>query len=167
MEKVHQVQYNVPIADKQFQKTRQKKLHYPDAGFSHQGWLTEDHRYFLLGDELDEVDHGVPTRTLIFDLLDLDTPIFVSAYESTTTSIDHNLYVLDNRVFQANYSSGVRVLEFGNLSNSEITEIAFLDTYPANNGTQFDGAWGVYPFLPSGNIIASDKSNGLFILTLD
>jgi choice-of-anchor B domain-containing protein len=139
---------------------------YPDAGFAHQGWLTEDHRFFLLGDEFDEISFNVPTRTLIFDVTDLDAPVFVSAYEAMTDSIDHNLYVKGNRVYQANYTSGVRVLEFGDLSNGEITEIAFLDTFPDSNSAEFDGAWSIYPYLPSGNIIASDTSNGLFILTL-
>ena len=141
-------------------------LNYPDTGFAHQGWLTEDHRYFLLGDELDERNLGVPTRTLIFDVSDLDAPFFVSAYQAATSSIDHNLYVMGNRVFQANYTSGVRVLEFQDLSNSEIMEIAFLDSFPSSDIAEFDGVWSVYPFLPSGNIIASDISNGLFILTL-
>jgi choice-of-anchor B domain-containing protein len=139
---------------------------YPQSGFAHQGWLTEDHRFFLLGDELDETTFGVPTRTLIFDLADLDAPTFVSAYQATTDSIDHNIYVLGNRVFQANYTSGVRVLEFQDLSNNEITEVAFLDTFPSSDIAEFDGVWSVYPYLPSGNIIASDISNGLFILTL-
>jgi choice-of-anchor B domain-containing protein len=139
---------------------------YPESGFAHQGWLTEDHRYFLLGDELDENSLGVPTRTLIFDVTDLDAPVFVSAYEAATASIDHNMYILGNRVFQANYTSGVRVLEFGDLSNSEIMEIAFFDTYPDSANASFNGLWSVYPFLPSGNIIASDKTNGLFILTM-
>ena len=139
---------------------------YPDAGFAHQGWLTEDHRFFLLGDESYETSFNVPTRTLIFDVTDLDAPVFVSAYEAATASIDHNLYVLGNRVFQANYTSGVPVLEFGDLSNSEIMEIAFLDTFPGSDAVTFEGLWSVYPFLPSGNIIASDTSNGLFILTM-
>ena len=95
--------------------------------------------------------------------------MYLFAYEAATASIDHNLYILGNRVFQGNYVSGVRVLEFGDLSNSEIMEIAFLDTVdavPDSVQAEFDGVWGVYPYLPSGNIIASDISNGLFILTL-
>ncbi len=142
------------------------RINYPDAGFAHQGWLTVDHRFFLLGDELDELDLSVPTRTHVFDVSDLDAPVYLFAYEAATTSIDHNLYILGNRVFQANYTSGVRVLEFDDLSNMEITEIVFFDTFPGNNATAFEGLWSVYPFLPSGNIIASDTSNGLFILTL-
>jgi len=139
---------------------------YAELGFVHQGWLTEDHRFFLVGDELDENVFDVPTRTHIIDISDLDAPVYVFAYEAPTASIDHNLYVLGNRVFEANYTSGLRVLEFGDLANRELTEIAFFDTYPQSDATDFSGAWSVYPFLPSGTIIVSDVTNGLFVLSL-
>ena len=139
---------------------------YPQLGFVHQNWFTENHRFLLVGDELDERNFGVPTRTHIFDVSDLDVPVYVSAYEGPTASIDHNLYVLGNRVFEANYTTGLRVLEFANLANSEMSEVAFFDTYPANDGRNFDGAWSVYPFLPSGNVLVSDVSNGLYVLTV-
>ena len=139
---------------------------YPQLAYAHQAWLTEDHQFLFVDDELDELNFGGPTRTHIIDVTDLDAPTFVFAYEASTTSIDHNLFVLGNRVFQANYTTGLRVLEFGNLANRELMEIGFFDTFPNNNSTIFDGAWGVYPYLPSGTIIVSDISNGLFILTL-
>ena len=139
---------------------------YPQSGFAHQGWLTEDHRFFLLGDEGDESSFNVPTRTHLFDLSDLDAPVYVFAFEAATAAIDHNLYVLGNRVFEANYTSGLRVLEFGNLANRELMEIAFFDTFPSSDATDFSGAWGVYPYLPSGTIIVSDRTHGLFILSL-
>jgi choice-of-anchor B domain-containing protein len=139
---------------------------YPQLGFVHQAWLTEDHRFLLVGDEFDELNFGVPTRTHVIDVSDLDTPLHVFAYEAATTAVDHNLYVLGNRVFEANYTSGLRVLEFADLANRELMEIAFFDTFPAGEATDFDGAWSVYPYLPSGNIIVSDVSNGLFILSL-
>ena len=132
----------------------------------HQGWLTEDHRFFLLGDEEDESHFNVPTRTHVFDVSDLDAPMYVFAYEAETASTDHNLYILGNRVFQANYTSGLRVLEFGDLANHELTEIAFFDTFPSSDNTDFSGAFSVYPYLPSGTIIVSDMSNGLFILSM-
>ncbi len=140
-------------------------IDYPQRGFVHQGWFTEDHRFVLIGDELDERNFGVRTRTHIFDVSDLDAPVYVSAYEATTAAIDHNLYVSGNRVFEANYTSGLRVLEFGNLANSELSEVAYFDTYPGSEAASFDGAWSVYPYLPSGNILVSDTSNGLFVLT--
>ena len=139
---------------------------YPQLGFVHQAWLTEDHRYLLVGDELDERNFGVPTRTHVMDVSDLANPQYLYPYEAATTTIDHNLYVLGNRVFQANYSAGLRVLEFGDLANQEISEVAFFDTVPASGVGSFDGAWSVYPYLPSGTIIVSDGINGLFILTL-
>ncbi len=139
---------------------------YPQLGFVHQGWLTEDHRFLLTGDEFDESNFAVPTRTHIFDVSDLNAPTYISAYEGPTTSIDHNLYVLGNRVFEANYTSGLRVLEFGNLANGKLTEIAHFDTFPDSDAIDFDGAWSVYPYLPSGNILVSDVSNGLFVLTV-
>lgn len=139
---------------------------YPDLGFVHQGWSTEDHRYLLVGDEFDENVFDVPTRTHVFDVSDLDAPVYLFAYEAATASIDHNLYVRGNQVFEANYTSGLRVLEIGDLANNELTEVAFFDTFPGSDATDFSGAWSVYPYLPSGTVIVSDISNGLFILSL-
>ena len=139
---------------------------YPQLGFVHQAWLTEDHRYLFVGDELDEADFGVPTRTHVFDVSNLASPVYLYPYEAETASIDHNLYVLGNRVYQANYSAGLRVLEFGDLANREVSEAAFFDTVPAGDVGDFDGAWSVYPYLPSESILVSDGINGLFVLTL-
>jgi len=140
-------------------------LTYPQLGFVHQGWLTEDHRYFLLGDELDELNFNVRTRTHVIDLLDLDLPVYVGRYTGALPSTDHNLYVLGNRVFEANYTSGLRVLEVVNLGSADFSEIAYFDTFPSNDVAGFSGAWSVYPYLPSGTIIVNDTDNGLFVLT--
>jgi choice-of-anchor B domain-containing protein len=139
---------------------------YPQLGYVHQGWLTEDHRFFLVGDEADETRFNVPTRTHVFDLSDLDAPQYVFAYEAATRAVDHNLYVLGNRVFEANYTTGLRVLQFGALGNQDLQETAFFDTYPASNDAAFSGAWSVYPYLPSGTIIVGDVNNGLFVLSI-
>ena len=139
---------------------------YPQLGYVHQGWLTEDHRYFLLGDELDESNFSLSTRTHVFDVSDLDEPAHLFAHDLGTTAIDHNLYVRGNRVFEANYQSGLRVLELGEVANREITEIAFFDTFPGGDGPGFAGAWSVYPYLPSGTLIVSDIQNGLFVLSM-
>ena len=140
-------------------------LTYPQLGFVHQGWLSEDQRFFLLGDESDELRFGVPTRTHVIDVSVLDAPVYLFAYEADTAAIDHNLYVLGNRVFQANYTAGLRILEFGDLSQAELTEVAYFDTYPASDAPEFRGAWSVYPYLPSGTLVVSDIQGGLFILS--
>ena len=140
---------------------------YPNLGYVHQGWLTEDHQYFILGDELDETNFAVPTITHVFDVSDLNAPFYLYAYEHNTQATDHNLYVLGNRVFEANYSVGLRVLEFADedaLINGNLVHIASFDTYTKDDDVAFYGAWSVYPYLPSGTIIVSDTDNGLFIL---
>ena len=139
---------------------------YPQMRYVHQGWLTEDHRFFLLNDELDEIHLNLSTRTHVFDVSDLDAPEHLYAHDLGTPATDHNLYVLGDRVFEANYTSGLRVLRFGDLASRDMTEIAFFDTYPDTDGPGTEGAWSVYPYLPSGTILVSDISNGLFVLSM-
>ncbi|NND73312.1 MAG: choice-of-anchor B family protein [Rhodothermales bacterium] len=135
---------------------------YPTSRYVHQGWLTEDHRYFIQGDELDELNGTTTnTRTIIWDVADLDDPILFKEYLASTTAIDHNLYVLGNLVYQANYTSGMRILDISDINDP--IEVGFFDTVPGP-ASAFDGAWGAYPFLPSGNVIVSSGNEGLFVL---
>ena len=139
-------------------------ISYANVQYAHQGWFTEDLKYFILGDELDERDFGNNTRTIVFDFTDLDNPVYHFDYLGTTAAIDHNGYVKDNIYYQANYTAGVRMIDVSNAVNKEFTEIGFFDTYPNNNSTAFDGVWNVYPYFPSGNIIISDINNGFFVI---
>lgn len=106
----------------------------------------------------------MPTRTHVFEITAVDAPQHLYAYAATTIATDHNLYVHGNRVFQANYRAGLRVLEFGDLGAAEIEEVAHFDTAPDSDARGFVGAWSVYPYLPSGNLLASDTRGGLFVL---
>jgi len=137
---------------------------YPNISYTHQGWFTEDQEYFILGDELDEVDDGFQSRTLIFDFRDLDNPIFFETYLGTTSAIDHNGYVKGDDYFLANYTAGVRILDISDIANGNVAERAFFDTFPTTDNAQFDGVWSVYPYFPSGKIVVSDINSGLFIL---
>lgn len=139
---------------------------YDAPGYTHQGWLTEDQRYFILGDEIDEMDRGINTRTIIFNVADLDNPQVVSEYYGPTEAIDHNGYVRDNKFYLANYTAGMRVVDISTVGTTTNTmeEIAFFDTFPADNYANFDGAWSVYPYFESKNILVSDISGGLFVL---
>ncbi|WP_340201281.1 choice-of-anchor B family protein [Ascidiimonas sp. W6] len=137
---------------------------YSNREYTHQGWFTEDQRYFLLGDELDEVEFGFKSRTLIFDLSDLENPSLHDQYLGTTNAIDHNGYVKGNEFFLANYTAGIRVLDISDIANKNISETGFFDTYPQNNNANFRGVWSVYPYFSSGNIIISDINNGFFII---
>lgn len=137
---------------------------YPNIGYTHQGWFTEDQRYFILGDELDEINQGFRTRTLIFDMTDLENPILHHTYSGPTNAIDHNGYVLGDEFFLANYTAGIRVLDISGIADRTVTEKAFFDTYPSNDNTEFSGVWSVYPYFESGKIIVSDMDNGFFII---
>ncbi|WP_242203859.1 choice-of-anchor B family protein [Aestuariivivens insulae] len=140
------------------------KISYNNFGYAHQGWFTKNMKYFIVGDEEDEISFGNNTRTIVFDFTDLDNPVYHMDYLGPSTAIDHNGYVQDDYFFQANYRAGMRVLDLTNISNKTITELGFFDTYPENNTTNFDGAWSVYPYFPSGNIIISDINRGLFVV---
>ena len=137
---------------------------YTDVEYTHQGWFTEDLKYFILGDELDEIRVGNNTKTVIFDFTDLDNPLHHFDYFSDAAAIDHNGYVKNNIYYQASYTAGVRMLDISDIENKTITEVGFFDTYPNNNSTAFNGAWNVYPYFPSENIIVSDIDNGFFVI---
>jgi choice-of-anchor B domain-containing protein len=135
------------------------------AAYSHQGWLSPDRRYFFINDEVDESTTGNPTTTRILDVQDLTNPTQVGIFVNTTAARDHNLYTKGNQIFQANYRSGVRVLDASN--PLALFEIGFFDTYPPNDNPNYNGLWSVYPYFPSGTFIGSDIEKGLFVWTLD
>ena len=139
-------------------------ISYNNVGYTHQGWFTEDLRYFILGDEVDELSFGNNTKTIVFDFSDLDNPAFHFNYFGPTLAIDHNGYVKDNTFYLANYRAGVRMVDISNIENSTINEVGYFDTYPENDTADFNGAWSVYPYFPSENIIVSDIDRGLFVI---
>ena len=134
---------------------------YPNVAYAHQGWLSEDHTYFYMNDEGDEPQQLVEgTRTLIWDVTDLDDPVLVHEYIAETTSTDHNLYIRDNIMYQANYSSGLRILDI--TTPDDPVEIGFFDTTPTDGGG--GGAWSIYPYFKSGVLIVTSMGEGLFVL---
>lgn len=137
---------------------------YNNLGFVHQGWFTEDLTYFMVGDELDERNSGIKTRTIVLNLSDLDNPTVHMEYLGPSSAIDHNGYVKGNLFYQASYTAGVRIIDISNIGSQSMNEIGYFDTYPEDNSTSFRGAWNVYPFFSSGNIIVSDIERGLFII---
>ncbi len=137
---------------------------YPNVAYAHQGWLTEDHRYFYSNDELDEVGGLVEaTRTLIWDLEDLDDPILLSEYMNPTHATDHNLYVHGDRLYMSNNRAGLRVLDISDPENP--FEIGHFDTTPwSDDEAGFDGTWSVYPYFESGTVLLSSRREGLFVV---
>ena len=137
---------------------------YSNIGYTHQGWFTDDMRYFLVGDELDEIRFGGNTRTLVFDFSDLENPVVHTTYDGPTAAIDHNGYVNENLFYLANYTAGVRIIDITNIGGQTLTEVGFFDTHPSKDSASFFGVWNVYPYFSSGNIVVSDIEQGLFII---
>ena len=135
---------------------------YNEVAYTHSGWFSEDKHYAFVHDELDERNFSLNTRVMIFDISSLTAPVLAGVWTSDNDTIDHNGYVRGNRYYMSNYERGLTVLDISDPTAPE--EVGFFDTYPAFNSTNFNGAWGVYPFLPSGNIIVSDIQRGLFVL---
>ena len=140
---------------------------YSGSRYAHQGWLTEDQVYFLLGDESDETNNPdvTNTRTYMWDVSDLDDPALIGSHDSTTTAIDHNQYVKGNYTYQSNYHAGLRILDITDIANGNLSEAAFFDVNPGSDATNFEGGtWSNYPFFDSGIVIVSVIEQGLFIL---
>jgi choice-of-anchor B domain-containing protein len=136
---------------------------YPSVGYSHQGWLTEDQSFFYLNDELDELQGTERTRTMIWDISDLDDPQLVAEHMGTQESSDHNLYVVGNLMYQSNYQSGLRILDITDPAAPE--EVAYFDTVPyGDNGPGFGGSWSNYPFFENGVVIVTSGNEGLFLV---
>ena len=140
------------------------RAEYPNFGYTHQAWLTEDHRYLYMNDELDELQGKVEnTRTLIWDVSDLDDPQLVKEHFASTRAIDHNLYVRGNFVYESNNTAGLRILDISDPENPQ--EVGYFDTIPyGGDRPAFGGSWSAYPYFESGTIVVTGGPLGLFLL---
>ncbi len=139
---------------------------YPTASYIHQGWLTEDHRYFYSDDELDETGGLAPkTTTFIWDVSDLDQPVLAGQYEGVATSTDHNMYVVGDALLQSNYASGLRILNIS--TRDQPREVGFFDTFPTHDSPGFSGSWSNYPFYGNEVVAVTNRESGLFLLNVN
>ncbi|MCH2468275.1 MAG: choice-of-anchor B family protein [Gemmatimonadetes bacterium] len=136
---------------------------HPNPAYMHQGWVTEDHRYFIMDDESDVIAGNVETtRTLIWELDDLEDPILVKEFFGSLPASAHNLYVKGDFTYQANYRYGLHILDISDPLNP--VEVGMFDTSPFETGPGFGGAWSTYPFFDSGTILVTSMQEGLFML---
>ncbi len=135
----------------------------PNPAYIHQGWLTPDHRYFYQDDESDVIAGTVPTtRTLVWDLEDVEEPVLAKEFMGSMPASAHNLYIKDGYAFQANYRYGLHVLDITDPENPR--EAGYFDTSPYQEGPGFSGAWSTYPFFKSGTVIVTSLQEGFFLL---
>jgi choice-of-anchor B domain-containing protein len=139
---------------------------YPNVGYTHQGWFTEDRRYIFVDDETDETNGLFTTaRTIVMDASDLDDLGYVGSFFSGVPSSDHNQYVRGSYLYQSNYQAGLRIVRIDDAATAAVTEVGRFDTYPSGNQVSASsGQWMNYPYFASGIVVASDINNGLFVL---
>ena len=137
---------------------------YPGVAYIHQGWLSDDRRYFYLDDELDElVGTTDRTKTIVWDVTDLDDPVVIADYYGPNNATDHNLYVKGDRMYQANYQAGFRVIDISDPEN--LREVGHFDTTPYGaDPPGFNGAWTAFPYFESETVLVTSMLEGVFLL---
>lgn len=128
------------------------------SGATHNAWVSDDNKHVFT---TDETGGG---KVASFNVSDMNNIYLQDIYESNpgSGSIPHNVHVLGDYLVTSYYNDGVTVADISDPAN--VVEVAAYDTDPLASGPGFDGCWGAYPYLPSGNILATDQDNGLFIL---
>lgn len=137
---------------------------YENVGYTHQGWFTEDLRYILSGDESDEITFGMNTRTIIWDMEDLDDPQILSYVDLGNPAIDHNLYIHRDMVYESNYTNGLRIMDLLEVGTGHLEDFGFFDVDPTTDDPYFEGAWSNYPYFESGVVPVSGMYSGLHLV---
>jgi choice-of-anchor B domain-containing protein len=137
---------------------------YPTVQYTHSGWPSADQRLVFIHDELEEIRRGLNTQIYTMTLDDLRAPSIITSYSGPNSTTDHNGYTKGNLYYVSHYRRGLVVFDVTN--PNQLTELGSFDTFlaPAADAAGTDGAWGVYPYLPSGTVVVSDITNGLFVL---
>ena len=134
---------------------------YPDQGYNHSGWLTADGKYYAMADET----WGM--RMKMLDLSDFSNIEVIALFGSDIdeNSIPHNQIISGNYLYTAYYHDGLYVHDISNPSNPIL--VGYYDTFLPDHHDSYMGAWGVYPFLPSGKILLSDMQTGLYVFDIN
>ena len=140
-----------------------KTVTYPNLAYCHQLWLNASRTLAYLDDELDENNVGYNSQTRVIDVSSLENAHYVGTFNTGRPNIDHNQYVRDGFLFQADYRAGLRIFDT-NDNEMNPTQAGWFDTFPQDDANQFNGAWSCYAFFPSSTVIVSDIERGLFIL---
>jgi len=127
-------------------------------GYTHNSWLSENEQILFTTDETSG------TWVVAWDVSSPADIMELSKAQSTIggTVIPHNAIWLNNYLVTSFYTDGVVIFDATN--PKALVKVAQVDTAPQFSGDGFNGCWGVYPFLPSGNILATDIEEGLYIL---
>ena len=147
----------VDFTDYENPQTLGSLTEYPYQGYNHSGWLTEDGNTYVFADE----NHGYKMK-----ICDVSNPNDINVITTLLSDVSdqsmaHNLIIKDNLLYVSHYHDGLWIWDISEPNNP--TYVASYDTYTPFGHDSYKGAWGVYPLLPSGNILVSDMQYGLFV----
>jgi choice-of-anchor B domain-containing protein len=119
--------------------------------FTHNAWTSDDGNFIFTTDE--RANAFVES----FDISDLDDIKPLDRFKSLETEnlgvIPHNTHYLNGFLITSWYTDGVVITDVNEPDN--MVKVASFDSESQSNGG-FNGCWGVYPYLPSGLILATD-----------
>ncbi len=123
--------------------------HQTPSAFTHNAWISDDGKYVFTTDEKSDA------YIAAYDITDISNIQEIDRIQSNpeSNSIPHNTHVDGNFLVTSWYRDGTIIHDITNPNN--LVQVAYYDSYNGS-GDGFDGCWGTYPFLPSGNIISSD-----------
>ena len=140
--------------------------------YAHSDWLTDDSHYLYTFEEFNVQDNAV------YDVSNPASPVLVTTFQYSgdvsANSRMHNGQIRGNYLLSAYYEAGLRVFDISNPANP--VEVGKFETWrdPDGNGTfnqaitgNYNGAWDLHVFLPSGNVLVSDMKSGTFIFRVD
>jgi choice-of-anchor B domain-containing protein len=133
------------------------------ANFTHATWPNADNTVVVAADEKSALRH-----LTFFDTTNVLNPLVASRYTENSLSIPHNPFIKDDVCHVSWYTEGYIALDISDPYNP--VKLGRFDTQPgtpAGGISGFDGAWGCYPFSPSGAIYISDRQRGLFVVSLN
>lgn len=130
------------------------------GNFTHNAWMSDNTSGVLF--TTDEVSNSYLAA---YDVSNTSNIVQLDRLQGmpSSGSIIHNTYIRNGYAINSYYKDGITIVDASRPEN--LITVGRYDTYPQGSGNGFNGAWGVYPYLPSGNIIVSDIDNGLFVLT--
>ena len=134
--------------------------------FTHNSWMSTNKKVVYTTDEVSG------SYVTAYDISDLNNIKELDRYRHNNSgSIGHNTYILNNStvtgtntdwLWTSYYTDGITLVDASRPDN--LVEVGYYDSSPNFTGGNFHGAWGVYPYLPSGNVLISDMENGLHVV---
>ena len=134
--------------------------HPTPGGMTHNCWISNDGNTLFT---TQEYSGGYIRSYDVSDIYDIEMLDQIQSWSQFTDVVPHNTHVIGNYLVTSYYTDGITIIDASDPSN--LIEVAYFDTSPQYQGDGFFGCWGAYPYLPSGLILATDRQNGLHVLS--